>query len=215
MEAGYVRLFSQDLIAIHRPNKSTYSILQYRGNKWKRFILNPALIPSIVLYGTPLPVAPVKIAIDSSGHFVHCTASSNYLLYDNKNVTVIKKLPNSVKKFPQSYYSGEITVAARGVRENNEALWVVQEPLHAPVHVPVPVARIKLPQHIAWIIAEDACKNKIDCAITLNPISPVTASVTNCFHVFETEAITQAILISSKCPVCREKNPVITKCLSA
>lgn len=212
MENAYINLFCSDLIAVYRPNKSTYSILTYRVNKWKRFNINNGLVPSIVKYRQQIPPAPVKISVDSSGLFVHCTGTGEYLIYDNTVVPIIKKMPQSVKKFPQSYYSGEITVNTNGERENDVPLWTLfpVEPLVLP---PPSIEIPKLPKHIAWIIAEDACKNKQDCSITLNPISPTTASVTNCFHVFETEAIQMALIVNARCPVCRAKNPVLTACL--
>jgi SUMO ligase MMS21 Smc5/6 complex component len=62
----------------------------------------------------------------------------------------------------------------------------------------------KIPQRIAWIIAE-AAKEEL-CPISTNPISPITASVTTCFHVFETEAINEWIARNpvTPCPVCRK-----------
>lgn len=215
MENEYIRLFCSDFIAVYRPNKSTYSILKYIGNVWKRHNISPGSVQPQVIYEQDIPPAPVKIAIDSSGLFVHCTGSGEYLLYENKVLAIIRKMPNSVKKFPQSYYSGEFTVNIRGERENDVPLWTLfpAEPVVPPPSTP-PIDRPKLPQHIAWIIAEDACKNNQSCSITLNPISPTTASVTNCFHVFETEAIHTALQVNARCPVCRAKNPVLTACFS-
>jgi len=63
----------------------------------------------------------------------------------------------------------------------------------------------KIPQRIAWIIAE-AAKEEL-CPISTNPISPITASVTTCFHVFETEGINEWIArnpVNTPCPVCRK-----------
>jgi len=64
----------------------------------------------------------------------------------------------------------------------------------------------KIPKRIAWLIAEEAAKGEM-CPISTNPISPITASVTTCFHVFETEAINEWIARNpnnTPCPVCRK-----------
>jgi hypothetical protein len=58
---------------------------------------------------------------------------------------------------------------------------------------------------IAWIIAEDASKKGETCAITLDEISPITASVTSCYHVFTTSALETWFQTKSICPVCKQK----------
>ena len=73
----------------------------------------------------------------------------------------------------------------------------------APPHRPR-VFLEKIPKRIAWLIAEAANDT---CPISTNPISPITASVTTCFHVFETEAINEWIArnpVNTPCPVCRK-----------
>lgn len=63
-----------------------------------------------------------------------------------------------------------------------------------------------IPQRIAWLIADDACKNKEVCPISTNEISPITAAVTTCFHVFESEHLSEWFARNriTKCPVCRQ-----------
>ena len=95
----------------------------------------------------------------------------------------------------------------------SQRLWTV-----APVAPPAPAApaalteapRLKvvlapIPRRIAWIIAEDSCKNKESCSISLEEISPITASVTSCFHVFESASLKTWFETkgSKNCPVCR------------
>ena len=73
-----------------------------------------------------------------------------------------------------------------------------------------PVIKIILkpiPQRIAWLIAEESSKSKETCAITTDEISPITAAVTTCFHVFEYESIQEWVNKNPArptCPVCRE-----------
>jgi hypothetical protein len=63
---------------------------------------------------------------------------------------------------------------------------------------------------IAWIIAEDASKKGETCAITLDEVSPLTASVTSCYHVFDTKALNIWFQTNNTCPVCKQKT-VATK----
>jgi hypothetical protein len=77
------------------------------------------------------------------------------------------------------------------------------------------VAPIKpLPKRVAWIIAEDAGKNGDKCAITMEPITPVTAAVTTCFHCFDHESIQTWMESHTTCPQCRERC-AITKAFEA
>jgi len=69
----------------------------------------------------------------------------------------------------------------------------------------------KIPQRIAWIVGEDAEKKGDTCPISLELLSPVTASVTACYHVFKTEAIQTWFETSNKCPMCNEIT-VFTEC---
>ena len=58
---------------------------------------------------------------------------------------------------------------------------------------------------IAWIIAEDASKKGDKCAITLDELSPLTASVTSCYHVFTTTALDIWFQTNHTCPVCKQR----------
>lgn len=79
----------------------------------------------------------------------------------------------------------------------------------------VVVAPIKpLPKRVAWIIAEDAGKNGDKCAITMEPITPITAAVTTCFHCFDHESIETWMQNHTTCPQCRERC-AITKAFEA
>jgi len=64
-----------------------------------------------------------------------------------------------------------------------------------------------IPQRIAWLIAEESSRSKETCAITTDEISPITAAVTTCFHVFDYESIQEWVNKNPArptCPVCRE-----------
>lgn len=222
-----IQTFASDLIAVFRKKKKTYSILNYSQTtrRWRRFLLDPDVAPTISLWRQTILPASVKIKIDATTEFVMCIAKGQYLKYGNKMVTIVEKTPQSVKKFPLGFYAGEVTVtgAPQQAPANQNPLWtlypveqMVQPPqLINPPNIIRNQIHKPIPQHIAWLIAEDASKNSQDCPITLNPISPITASVTNCFHVFETEAIKQALVTKAVCPICRSDNPVTTVCFTS
>jgi hypothetical protein len=220
-----IQTFTSSLIAVYRPNKHTYSLLEYAHNtqKWGRFLLDPDITPTIRRYRQINPLVQVKIKIDASAEFVHCVCDGTYLKYGNRIVTVIQKRANSTKKFPMGFYAGEIRVEGDIQHEENviPPLWTLYTDNPVPPapnpNPPTTVTQIRknaMPQRIAWLIAEDAAKNDTICPITLNPISPITASVTSCFHVFETEAIDQALRLNAMCPMCRTKNITYTKCFT-
>jgi hypothetical protein len=78
----------------------------------------------------------------------------------------------------------------------------------APVPQPTVILATTLeaiPKRIAWLIAEDAAKNDEKCPITMELISPITASVTNCYHTFDTQAIMSWLINNTTCPQCRKK----------
>jgi len=213
-----IQTFVSDLIAVYRPNKKTYSILKFSTeNRWKRYLLDPDI--HITLWRQIINPAPVKISIDASNRFIDCIGRGIYLKYGEKIVPVIRKLAGSTKNFPNSFYAGEITVTG----QQNETvpgppLWRLYPVQPIPQVVPNPTvvkhSFLPIPKQIAWIIAEDASKNNQDCPITLNTISPITASITNCFHLFETHAIVQALNNKPSCPVCRHQNPTLTLCFT-
>jgi hypothetical protein len=92
-------------------------------------------------------------------------------------------------------------------------LWVTQPPpleLQAPalptVQAVAPLVPLKpIPKRIAWLIAEEAKAET--CPILAEPISPITAAVTTCFHVFDHDAINEWFVrnpVNTRCPVCRD-----------
>ena len=170
------------------------------NNRWRRYLLDPDI--PITLWRQNINPASVKISIDASPNLVECIAYGIYLKYGEKIVPVLQKKPSSVKNFPNSFYAGEITVT--GQQDElvpGPTLWRLYPVEQLPNPVVTNKIYLHLPQHIAWVIAEDASKNNQDCPITLNPISPITASVTNCFHTFDTQAVIQALNIKAVCPI--------------
>lgn len=61
-----------------------------------------------------------------------------------------------------------------------------------------------IPRRIAWLIAEDACKNNQECPISMDAITPITAKVTNCFHVFDGASLDTWLQTHNTCPLCKQ-----------
>jgi hypothetical protein len=60
----------------------------------------------------------------------------------------------------------------------------------------------KMPKHIAEIVLKDAMETKKTCPITDALIS-MDSTVTECGHIFETEAYDKWMTKSTKCPMCK------------
>jgi len=132
--------------------------------------------------------------------------SRGYYLQSGTNLITIIEKDGSL---PQSFHTHEYTLADPAlVADLTEVdLWnTAPPPLDVPP-APAPVAPLKaIPKRIAWLIAEEASKSE-SCPILAEPISPLTCSVTTCFHVFDHDAISEWFArnpINTKCPVCRD-----------
>jgi hypothetical protein len=65
-----------------------------------------------------------------------------------------------------------------------------------------------LPTYVKTLLIDNAISKEECCPITMEPISKETASVTTCFHVFETSSIETWLndeKNNSKCPVCKQQ----------
>jgi hypothetical protein len=193
-----IQTFVGNHIAIFRRVKKTYSILHYNHQRhhWSRLLLDPDL--PITIGTQAITPADVKIAIDMTQRFIDCKASGKYLRYGQVIVPIIEKKANSPRNFPNGIFAGEIVCVTQNTEQFNMGpLWILK---------PLPLMQTiePMPRRIAWIIAEDAARNNDDCPIMLNPISPITASVTSCYHVFSTDSIHQWLQTHNTCPVCKK-----------
>jgi hypothetical protein len=198
MSERTIQRFVSNYIAVYRRNKKTYSILSYDHQKryWSRSLLDPDTL--ITIGPNSFTPANVKIAIDDSNTFVDCIATGKYLKYDIITVPIVEKKRNSPNKFPYGIYAGEFKCTdLTTINVHTGNLWTL---------IPLPKTHIveTMPRRIAWIIAEDAARNNDDCPITLGPISPITASVTSCYHVFSTDALNEWLQKKNTCPVCKK-----------
>lgn len=166
--------------------------------------------------------ARVRI-IDTNGASIQLVSLGHFLLLgsgpDRITMTIVQRVGGA--KIPESWKNDLPPLGQAPTVDLNVTLWTelaipVPVPTPAPVPVPAPtpvpvspttriVARIEpIPARIAWIVAEDASKREETCAISMEPISPITASVTSCFHCFDTEAINTWLATKNTCPQCRK-----------
>ena len=161
---------------------------------------------------TSLRATPVQIEVHCDGY---------YLQSGNIGITLVRQTGNAL---PQTLIKKEFTMADDSLPavETDTRLWRLAP---APTAEQIAAANAAanaaalaaaqaqaqtlkpIPRRIAWLVAEDACKNKESCPITTNELSPVTAAVTSCFHVFESESLSEWFArhpSRTKCPVCRE-----------
>jgi hypothetical protein len=218
-------------IGFHRPVKRTFVVLYWDGQvrKWLRYRDD---LPELQLKRSSLSVfGSVNINVakrpNSEPLNIQVQADGHYLTAGNIDIVVVKKRG---AQLPQAFMTRDFpSPAAAEVEVTNKRLWIVREAEQAPGLAalataaaaqqqqqqqqqpqPPPVIKIILkpiPQRIAWLIAEDYSKSKETCAITTDEISPITAAVTTCFHVFEYDSIKEWVNKNPArptCPVCRE-----------
>jgi hypothetical protein len=163
----------------------------------------------------------VTIRLQNSSN-IEIRSNGNYLCIGARNVPIVMRVAGP--PIPMSVVNNDFGGITRGEPYLRDVeLWSVPPvPTEAEVaaaaaahlaaaargvgvRAPV-VAPIKpLPKRVAWIIAEDAGKNGDKCAITMEPITPVTAAVTTCFHSFDHESIQTWMQNHTTCPQCRER----------
>jgi hypothetical protein len=215
--------FTGNLIAFYRPIKKSYYFLTWNNiaQIWGAYDTEHA---NISLHKTTgharnghvdinirLGRTRTRVSVNADRHFLK---TGNICIPILKSSTTIK----GIQKLKQ--YTVNVEHDAATYLINNQ-LWTV--PAAAPAatasasstsvnnahaHALQQINKSKIPRRIAWLIAEDSSKRSELCPITQDEISPLTCSVTSCFHVFNTEAITawaaRQTSTSLPCPVCRE-----------
>jgi SUMO ligase MMS21 Smc5/6 complex component len=61
-----------------------------------------------------------------------------------------------------------------------------------------------IPAFVATLLVEDAISKKQDCSIMMEPVTKESAVVTNCYHVFNKDAIARWLETNTSCPVCKQ-----------
>lgn len=201
-------------LAIYRPIKKTYYLLQWH-NTVQRWNLctnliepRPAVIEKCKSRRHP-GGGTVNIKI-WSGSYMNVSCDSTYLKYGDLHIPIGKRAGgyniSSALLRRQQQQQREFTATAGPFGEQNVELWTVLAPAAATAATaPTATATIPLPKRIAWLIADDASRNNEICSITMDPISPLTASVTSCFHCYDSTAIEAWLLNKPECPQCRTK----------
>lgn len=229
-----VSTFNGMYLAFHRPNKNVYNIIQYnhQRRKWiacPRLESEQVIRRRLSTYINNLnQIINVALNICSRRRIFNARTTGLYLeqigpyiLENCKYIPILREYPDS--KLTPKYRSFEYTAAypPEGSPDHltpDPILWTLRE---RPIVIQtIPVVRYsinslmdinespseipKLPIRIAWLIAEDASKKGDSCPITMELLSPITASVTSCYHVFDTEAINHWLTEHKTCPVCKQ-----------
>jgi len=204
-----IHTFRDPLICFFRSRKRTYYLLQWEPGvrKWVRTDIN---IPNLTLHRSSVSrdgYVNISIATHLTGRskLIPITADGFYLKSGDMCIPILK----TTHQMSQAFMLSEYTALDTPYTDTQHQLWSI----HVQIQNPLPpqpemIAFIeKIPKRIAWLIADEASKNNESCPISTNPISPITASVTSCFHVFESDSINEWIKLhpnNTTCPVCRK-----------
>jgi hypothetical protein len=131
-------------------------------------------------------------------------AQGEFLLLGTTRITLLKRISGAT--IPNAWKGHELgpLIERTGV-DLAVSLWDLAPPA-APVPPPMVLGTVieAIPKRIAWLVAEEAAKHEEKCPITMEPISPLTASVTRCVHTFDAEAIASWLANHTTCPQCRK-----------
>jgi hypothetical protein len=214
--AQTIHSFNGTLLAFYRPIKRTYYFLKWDdGNRrWEPYSAEHTT-PFTLHKSSAHQPGGVIIKIKMSGvrryYSTRITCDTHFLKSGELSIPIAKAAqPMTPSKIKREYTATPLDDNNLYLRHTD--LWTLATPAVPPASPPPSaVTRVKLvpiPRRIAWLIAEDACKNKETCSISLEEISPITASVTTCFHVFDTDSLNtwlnrSTTTAANQCPVCR------------
>lgn len=202
--------FTGNLIAFHRPRKNTYYLMSWSTQQryWSGATIQPNVSP-VKMHGSGLHrfASYVTIRLQNSS-YVEIRSIGNYLRIGECDVPIVMRVAGPY--IPMSMVNNDFTGVTRGEPYLHDVeLWTVPPtPTAAEEAIAAAALRAEpikpLPKRIAWMVAEDAGKNGDTCAITMEPINPITAAATTCFHCFDHEAIQTWMQNHTTCPQCRE-----------
>jgi hypothetical protein len=184
-------------IAIWRAHKKTFYALEWDGDSrtWRSWV--PFNVDDLSRHTSSHHPGAATIII-GNGRSVTIRAKGEFL-YNAYHIIPIVKISGQVPNTWKTREFGHMIPLAPGL--SIETLWVAApEQVPEPEPEPAPV----LPRRIAVLVAENAVKNNDRCPITMEPISPLTAAVTTCYHVFDGAAIMTWLASNSQCPECRQ-----------
>jgi hypothetical protein len=206
-----IHTFRTYIIALHRPIKQTYYMLEWnpQNRKWVSYfepLENLHLCRSRVSIDGIVRIN-IASAVNKHARNIQVMSKGYYLESGNTQITLVEKVG---PQLPAKFMKTEYRLTDNLLTETDILLWLVAPPPPPPppeVEDPEPQLMKPLPKRIAWLIAEDSSKAQDTCPISTEVISPVTAAVTTCFHVFDNASIAQWFTmnpVNTKCPVCRE-----------
>ncbi len=206
--------FTGNLIAFHRPRKNTYYLMSWSAQQHLWTVANiPPNASPVTMHGSGLYrfSSYVTIRLQNSSN-IEIRSNGNYLRIGELNVPIVMRVAGP--PIPMSIVNNDFGGITRGEPYLRDVVLWTTPPVPTQAEVAAAAAAaaaavvtpIKpLPKRVAWIIAEDAGKNGDKCAITMEPITPVTAAVTTCFHSFDHESIQTWMQNHTTCPQCRER----------
>ena len=205
-----IQNFTTNLIALWRPKKRTYYALTWDAGPrhWKPWY--GVVEGGLSKHKSTAHIIPGRVNIKLMNRNalirLHCTGE--FLMLGTTRITIAKRVTGI--SVPQSWMAHELgpLIQRTGVDEMI-SLWdhappVPVAPAPSPIVTLINARALKyIPKRIAWLVAEDAAKNEEKCPITMEAISPITASVTSCYHTFDTTAIQAWLTTHTTCPQCR------------
>lgn len=201
--------FQTNLIAFWRPQKHSYYALRWTGPTtfWRRW--NGTVEGGLSKHKSANHALPGNVEIKLSNNtMLRVRSEGEFLLLGTTRITIVKRVSGAtIPNLWKNYELGPL-IEREGV-DLAVSLWDLQAAVAVPpapiplIPIPPVVGNPPLPKRIAWLIAEDSAKNEEKCPITMEPISPITASVTSCYHTFDTHAIQAWLTNHTTCPQCR------------
>jgi hypothetical protein len=210
MPIDAIHNFTTNLIAFWRPQKHSYHALTWDDQRrhWRPWY--GAIQGGLSKHRSATHTGSGSVEIKLMNNtMLRLRAEGEFLLLGTTRITLVKRASGAT--IPSAWKNHELgPLTERTGVDLAVSLWGIA-PTPEPILPPMVLGMVvdPIPKRIAWMVAEDAAKHDEKCPITMEPISPITASVTSCFHTFESEAIAAWLTNHSTCPQCR-KNCVVT-----
>ena len=212
-----IHRFNGVLLAFFRPIKGTYYFIKWDAEKSIWVSYNEDHAPFVLHRSTQHVAGDVVISIQRGrvnsqlSYPTRIRCDGTFLKQANLCVPIARPAqPVAPGRIGKEYTTMEHDYIANNDYTLNVNLWSLTEPAAIPPTTEATPRKslAPLPRRVAWLIAEDASKNKETCSISMDQIIPISAAVTTCFHVFESASLKEwfdNIQSTEKtCPVCRE-----------
>lgn len=201
--------FTTNLVAFWRPQKHAYHALSWNSQAgyWRPW--HGTIQGGLSKHKSIVHIRPGSVQIKlQNDTMMTVQAEGEFLMLGATRITLLKRTSGAT--IPNAWKNHELgALTERAGVDLAISLWDLVAPVApaAPAAPPIILGTVidPIPKRIAWMVAEDAARQEEKCPITMEPISPITASVTSCFHTFETEAIAAWLTNHSTCPQCRKR----------